>query len=229
MALAGRGVVIIWNDIAPELREDFFEWHPRQHMPERLSIPGFLRGRRCIAVDADVEFLTMYELATTDVLVSDAYKHRLTHPTEWSSKVLPGFRNNVRGACHVLYSHGCAMGGFVLTIRFKASGDEPALVRSLIERVMPGLTDQPRVTGAHLVSNDPSLTGGNAGVQRGRLITLPDLVIVVETSTAEGAQSCSRSLLTDTALTASGAQPDIIRGVYQLEYTLQNVAGDSQR
>ena len=57
--LAGGGAVVIWNGIRPELREDFFEWHPREHMVERLSIPGFLRGRRCIALDGATEFLTV--------------------------------------------------------------------------------------------------------------------------------------------------------------------------
>jgi hypothetical protein len=47
--LAGAGLVVIWNGIRKDMREDFMEWHPRQHMVERLSIPGFLRGRRCIA------------------------------------------------------------------------------------------------------------------------------------------------------------------------------------
>ena len=39
--LAGSGLVVIWNGIREDRREDFMEWHPRQHMVERLSIPGF--------------------------------------------------------------------------------------------------------------------------------------------------------------------------------------------
>ena len=42
MALAGHALVAIWNDILPESRADFFEWHPREHMVERLGIPGCL-------------------------------------------------------------------------------------------------------------------------------------------------------------------------------------------
>ena len=89
MGLAGNALIAIWNDIAPEMREDFFEWHPREHMVERLGIPGFIRGRRCSAVEADVEFLTLYEVANAEVLVSDVYKERLTHPTPWSTRTLP--------------------------------------------------------------------------------------------------------------------------------------------
>ncbi len=92
MALAGRGAVIVWNDITPEGRDDFFEWHARQHMPERINLPGFNRGRRCVAAAASVEFLTLYEVDDVNVLDSEVYRTRLANPTPWSLKVMPHFR-----------------------------------------------------------------------------------------------------------------------------------------
>lgn len=229
MALAGTGLVAIWNDILPEMREDFFEWHPREHMVERLGIPGFLRGRRCIAVDADVEFLTLYEVTSTDVLVSDIYKHRLTNPTPWSTKNLPAFRNNVRGACQIEYSDGYAMGGFMLTLRFEASeGAEAKLIDKVKTLAMPELIKMPRVTGAHFVKNDVSLTGGNSGNQRGRVISLPHLIVLIEGSTADGVRAAGEKYLSNSKLIELGAKPDVIRGTYQLEYSIQNLAAIGQ-
>ena len=226
MALAGTGLVAIWNDIKPELREDFFEWHPREHMVERLGIPGFLRGRRYIAVDGGVEFLTLYEIGSTDVLTSEVYKTRLTNPTPWSTKTLPGFFNNERGACQVEFSEGYAMGGFLLTLRFEAeAGQEDALIAALKAGALQGLVDQPRITGVHLVKNDIALTGGNAGNQRGRVITLPHLVVLVEGSGAEGVRAAGEQFLADATLIAAGAQAAITRELYQLEYSIQNLAG----
>src|SRR6201999_3863034 len=49
--LAGEAVVAIWNGIAPEARDAFHDWHINEHMPERVGIPGFRRGRRYIAAD----------------------------------------------------------------------------------------------------------------------------------------------------------------------------------
>ncbi len=46
-----RAAVTIWCDVAPEVREEFDDWHAHEHMPERLSIPGFLRGSRWVAAD----------------------------------------------------------------------------------------------------------------------------------------------------------------------------------
>lgn len=226
MALAGTGLVAIWNDIKPELREDFFEWHPREHMVERLGIPGFLRGRRYIAADGGVEFLTLYELTSTDVLLSDVYKTRLTNPTPWSTKTLPGFCNNERGACQIEFSDSYAMGGAMLTLRFEAEeGREDALVAALKHDVLPGIINTPRVTGVHLVKNDVALTGGNAGNQRGRVITLPHLIVMVEGSGVEGVKAAGDLLLPNTRLVELGAKAKITRELYQLEYSIQNLAG----
>lgn len=226
MALAGTGLVAIWNDIKPELREDFFEWHPREHMVERLGIPGFLRGRRYIAADGGVEFLTLYELTSTDVLLSDVYKTRLTNPTPWSTKTLPGFCNNERGACQIEFSDSYAMGGAMLTLRFEAEeGREDALVAALKHDVLPGIINTPRVTGVHLVKNDVALTGGNAGNQRGRVITLPHLIVMIEGSGVEGVKAAGDLLLPNTRLVELGAKAKITRELYQLEYSIQNLAG----
>lgn len=224
MALAGTGLVAIWNDITPALREDFFEWHPRQHMVERLGIPGFLRGRRYIAVDGGVEFLTLYEVTSTDVLVSDIYKERLTQPTAWSTKTLPGFTNNERGACQIEFSEGYAMGGAMLTLRFKAAeGKSEALIES-VKQKLAGLIDTPRITGVHFVKNDVLLTGGNSGNQRGRIITLPELVLLIEGSTQEGVREVGERVFGNEQLVSLGAKPEVTRGRYQLEYSIQNLA-----
>ncbi len=40
------GLMIIWADIDLNYVLRFQEWHNCEHVPERMSIPGFLRGRR---------------------------------------------------------------------------------------------------------------------------------------------------------------------------------------
>ena len=41
MTSPGAGAIIIWNDIAPEGRDDFYDWHLNEHMPERLASQDF--------------------------------------------------------------------------------------------------------------------------------------------------------------------------------------------
>ena len=223
--LAGTGVVAIWNGIRDDLREDFMEWHPREHMVERLSIPGFLRGRRCIAIDGATEFLTLYELRNPEVLLTDVYRQRLSNPSDWSASTLPGFTDNTRGACRILFTEGYAMGAFVLTVRIEPQpGRDAELVEALQREAMPRFVTLPRVTGAHLIRNDTSLTGGNAGNQRGRVILLPDIVVMIEASNPDAARAAGERLLSEALLTSWGAAPGAIRGLYQLEYSIQTLA-----
>src|SRR5712675_2175888 len=86
MSLAGQGVVAIWNDITPEGRAEFFAWHNREHMPERVGIPGFRRGRRYIALAGAPEFFTLYETDSPEVLAGSDYLNRLNHPTPWTRR-----------------------------------------------------------------------------------------------------------------------------------------------
>lgn len=46
MSLRGRGFLPMWFECAEGFEREFDRWHTIEHMPERLGIPGFLRGRR---------------------------------------------------------------------------------------------------------------------------------------------------------------------------------------
>ena len=50
MALAGLGAVAIWHDILASGHVNFYAWHGNEHMLERVTIPGFLRGRRYVSI-----------------------------------------------------------------------------------------------------------------------------------------------------------------------------------
>ncbi|MFO1398911.1 MAG: hypothetical protein U1F48_17785 [Burkholderiales bacterium] len=225
MALAGQGAVIVWNDITAEGCDDFFEWHARQHMPERINLPGFNRGRRCVAVDASVEFLTLYEVDDVTVLDSEVYRTRLANPTPWSLKVMPHFRNNVRGGCRVLFTAGPSQGGCIATLRMTSdAARRPGLVDALVTQMLPAVAGEPRITGAHLLVNDPALSGGQVGQRQGRFITQPDVVVVVEGSTVSGVRAAIESHCNERRLMAAGADAHVVRDTFRQEYSLQKLA-----
>ena len=85
----------------------------------------------------------------------------------------------------------------------------------------------PRVTGVNLVKNGVALTGGNSGNQNGRMIMLPHLVVPIEDSTMDGVREAGEKFLGNARLTELGARPEGTRGLYQLEYSIQNLAKDS--
>lgn len=217
MPLVGNGIVAIWNDILPEMREEFFEWHPREHMQERMGVPGFLRGRRLISTGGGEEFLTLYEASEPELLVSDVYKKRLSNPTEWSLKVLPSFRNNLRGVCRILSSNGYGDGGYVLSLRYGLPEDaDDTVVRETID----GWLDRPRVTGVHLIRCDQGLSAVDPSLNRGRTISLPDRVLLVEGSALEALEQMR--VEAEALISSQPHVSGIIGAVYRLEYQVMN-------
>ena len=100
--MKGSACLAIWFRVDADDVAELDAWYPRQHLPERLSVPGFLRGRRYAAVDARLPYLTIYETEDAAVLSSSAYVQRLNDPTPWTRRVLPTFRTMVRGTYRLL-------------------------------------------------------------------------------------------------------------------------------
>src|SRR6185436_6393906 len=61
MALIGQGVLIIWHAMTPEGDLEMIRWHDREHVAERVGIPGFRRGRRYDTPAGTREYLDIYE------------------------------------------------------------------------------------------------------------------------------------------------------------------------
>ncbi|WP_370313582.1 hypothetical protein [Sagittula sp.] len=129
MTLPGTAFLALWHDIDPASQTEYMEWHTREHMPERLSIPGFLVGKRLIDQSRQrYRYGTIYTAESVEVFRSPAYLERLNNPTEWSGRVQPAFRNFLRVACDRLASSGVGDGGAMATIRLTlAEGGNAAL------------------------------------------------------------------------------------------------------
>jgi hypothetical protein len=118
MALQGSALLALWHDIEPASRDEYMEWHTREHMPERLSIPGFTVGKRLINHELGrYRYGTIYCGEDIEVFRSPTYLERLNKPTDWSLCVQPAFRNFLRVACLRLASRGAGDGGAMATIR----------------------------------------------------------------------------------------------------------------
>ena len=93
--MIGDAALGIWMDVDPAGLDDFNAWYRRQHLPERLSVPGFLRGRRYQTTGEGPVYFTLYETADAAVLSSAAYLERLNNPTDWTRRALPRIRARV--------------------------------------------------------------------------------------------------------------------------------------
>ena len=219
MSLAGQAVVAIWNGIAPEGRIEFYEWHNREHMPERVGIPGFRRGRRYIARYGTPEYFTLYEADSAEVLVGQDYLNRLNNPTPGTRHVVPSyFRDTSRGVCRVRLSLGTGQGGWMLTLRFAAAaGREAELERHLRHAALPPLADIVSVVGVHLCIADQDASGIETAERRGRQVAVPNWLVMIEAAEADAAdKACDLLLAGD--LAGHGAGGEMKRGLYLLLY-----------
>ena len=218
--LAGEAVVAIWNDIAPEARESFYDWHTNEHMPERVGIPGFRRGRRYIATTPDTrpEFFTLYEADGMQVLQGTDYANRLNDPTPGTRTNTQQFRDTFRALSRVLVSHGPGAGGTLMTIRFDCPPDRLLGIRALVRAT----AEAPRMTGAHLCQGDAATSAVRTTETQGRsdIQEPPTCFILVEATDPDALTH----ILADRSLLGAGAVGPFLRGVYQLQYTRTKTA-----
>jgi hypothetical protein len=219
MPLLGQAAMLLSFDIAPDAICEHDDWHTHEHLPERLSIPGFLRGSRWAAIQGQPRYLVLYEVENVGTLESDAYLQRLNNPTPWTSKIMPNYRGMVRGLCSVVASYGVGMGHFGLLIRFEpAAGAKPALDPWLGHEVLPRLPTQPGLGGAHLLeaaatprmTTEQRIRGADAGVRT---------AIVVTGYSPARLEDLAEGVLSSAHLEAHGAQR-VTTAIYQAEYTL---------
>lgn len=228
MSLAGEGAVAIWHDIAPEGRAEFYAWHGEEHMPERVGIPGFLRGRRYVAIDADLEFFNLYEAQSVEVLKGQDYAARVNAPTPWTFSAVKHFRSVARAICRVSHTSGPAQGGLIATLRYDvpdniASAHKAALLRGLV----PDLLATRGVAGVHLLTADAQASGIATAEQKARGVdnAVPRRVLLVEGWGDEAEfVALARDQLAAEALQALGGEGPFSLGLYRHQITRTKTA-----
>lgn len=151
MALLGKAAIAMWWDMAPDWRNEFEDWHSHEHFPERMGLPGFLRGTRWADAEGGEGFFVMYELDRYEALTSSAYLERLNRPTPWSTKLMPQHRNMVRSQCHVLESAGSGLARYALTVRCSPAQGQATGLRDYLRAQSTEFAARPGCTGAHLL------------------------------------------------------------------------------
>jgi hypothetical protein len=222
MSLAGVGAVCIWHDLLPEARDDFHQWHNREHMPERVGIPGFRRGRRYVAISGTPEYFNLYEADSAEVLGGQDYLNRLNAPTEWTRQVVPSFRNVSRSICRVIYTHGVGQGAFILTQRFDVGErDRSQVVKALRQRLLPPLCDNKGIAGVHLCLADESISKVETAEKKARADTtqVPTWIILIEGNSSADVGAAGAALSQELQPLLGAAAAPILTSVYQLEFS----------
>ena len=141
MALLGKGALLNWGGVLPKHDLDYNLWHSLEHMPERMSVKGFLRAFRCVGLkgtnDNDKYFM-MYDVINKDILSSKQYLNRLNNPTYWTSKILSKYVYPSRAICEVIKTKSITNGlsGFFVTIRYLSQNNDIKNFYNISDEIM---------------------------------------------------------------------------------------------
>ena len=221
MTLLGQAALAMWWDIAPANRAEFEDWHSHEHFPERMSIPGFMRGSRWASSEGKNDFFVLYELATYETLTSSHYLARLNGPTPWSRKMMPLHRNMIRSQCRVVESCGGGIANSIMTLHFSPEQGRAESLRQHLKTLFSEIHFQPGLTGAHLLHTQTP----NAGVTqeqkiRGGVDAVADWIVLVAGYEAEAFSKLADGELSTEALSGAGVAGKPHYAIFDLAYTM---------
>src|SRR5579863_10525660 len=158
MPIAGKGMLLTSMDIDAAGEADFNRWYDREHLEERVAIPGFIEARRYVAEESSMpKYLSLYSTETFEVLDSPAYRAALASQTAWSKANIARFKNMIRSVARITISRGNGRGAWLGIVRMRpARGQEDELLARLHDALDPeGLEG---VISMHLIESDPKLS-----------------------------------------------------------------------
>ncbi len=175
-----RAAMLLSFDIVAEAQVEHDDWHSHEHLPERLAIPGFLRGSRWRALAGGPAYFVMYEVTELGALSSPAYMERLNNPSPWNAKMMPSYRGMRRGLCEIVARSGHGLGGFGLLLHFVVPAHGQVTASDwLAGEVLPALAAQTGLASAVLFRSgmpaaltvEQRIRGQDAGVDAALLVT----------------------------------------------------------
>lgn len=193
-----RGLLCIWTGIAPEHEADFNRWYDREHMQERVAIPGFQFARRFRTLDGgDRPYLALYVTEHLGVFTSPAYRQAFTQQTDWSLRNFARMQHTQRRVGTLVLERGAGEGGSLALLvlppdRVDASALQPRLDALLAED---------HVVAASLLHTDALLS---TPLTPGSAPAAADGVVFVEAARPEAALAAAQSLATSLGLKPDG-------------------------
>lgn len=218
MPLLGKGMLLTLTDVSARDERDYNEWYNREHIDDRVDLPGFHRGRRYAAVQGKPKYLAVYECDTVAILGTQNYLRTLDHQTPWSQRVMARFTHFHRLTLriHIDQTHG--VGAALATVRFIPDPHRrKALVQWLSEQALPKLIARPGVMGAAVGENDLEVV--HAPLQDKSMdhprADESEWAVLIEGSEFAAVSAAARSLFTPARLKTFGVEAAPTIGTYR--------------
>jgi hypothetical protein len=95
---SAQGLLLVMMQPEEGYDDSLNRWYEEEHIPERLSCPGFLGVRRFKTVEGTPAYLALYDLDSPEAVHSPQYRRHKDNPTPWTADVeshLAEFRRDV--------------------------------------------------------------------------------------------------------------------------------------
>jgi hypothetical protein len=197
-ALQPRGQLCIWTDTDrdPVLEADFNAWYDREHMQERVAIPGFLHARRFKASDGGPRrYLALYVTEALDVFRSSAYQRAFTSQTSWSLDNFERMTDTQRRVGELTLETGDGEGAHLALFVLPPERVDATTLQAHFDAVLK----TPGVHAARLFHTAPVLSAP-LGAAREEAASLPpaDALVLIEGSDAAASAAVARDLAAQT-------------------------------
>ena len=140
MPIAGKGMLLTSMNVDAINEAEFNRWYDREHLEERVAMPGFLEARRYVAHQGELKYLSLYSTETIDVLDSPFYRTALANQTAWSKANIARFKNMIRAVARISISRGQGRGAALGIVRLRPV-DKDKLRTALRDQLEPGKLD----------------------------------------------------------------------------------------
>ncbi|TFZ01155.1 DUF4286 family protein [Ramlibacter rhizophilus] len=156
---AARGLLCIWTDIDPAHEADFNRWYDREHMQERVAIPGFQSARRFAAVGpCPRPYLALYFTDSLDVFTSGPYTRAFANQTPWSLENFKRMRGTQRRVGALTLEAGEGEGGSLAAFVLPAAVVADAQALAGVEAGLRQAVSQDAIVRSALLRTDPELS-----------------------------------------------------------------------
>lgn len=155
-ACPGMLLSIVDVDVADE--DDFHRWSDREHLRERVSIPGFVDARRYVSDSSTPRYLSVYRTDNFSVLMGPDYAAALAHQTEWSRRNLARLQNVQRALARITFATGTVRGAALELVRIRPPASRSEEARAGVKGKLEELLERSDVVYASLVEADAALS-----------------------------------------------------------------------
>lgn len=213
-----RGQLSIWTDIDTAYEADFNRWYDREHMQERMAIPGFMRARRFHAVTpCPRPYLALYDTESLRVFRQPTYQAALARQSDWSRLNFSRMRDTQRRVGEIVVDAGRGEGGSLALFLCTGHGSE----LSQIDSSMQELAGRERIIRCSLLRTDEALS---SPLLPGAEPAPADMVAMVEATDPGAAFDAATAMVSKLACGQAGSVY-VFRALWRLGHDARSCAG----